>query len=81
MRRLGAQPLYMADSFTAGRYPLEPKSLVSIPAKQLPSYGGSSSQAADDISGYLKAGFSVCVLAGDMRRAKLLAEFLNERGR
>ena len=80
LRRLGAQPLYMADSFTAGRYPLEPRSLVSIPAKQLPSYGGSSSQAADDISGYLKAGFSVCVLAGDMRRAKLLAEFLNEHG-
>ncbi len=80
MRRLGAMALYMADSFTAGRYPAEPRSVTVIHAKQLPSYGGSSSQAAEDISGYLRAGFAVCVLAGDMRRARLLAAFLDERG-
>ena len=77
MRRLGAMALYMADSFTAGRYPVEPRSVNVVRAKQLPSYGGSSTQAADDISGYLKGGFAVAVLAGDMRRAKLLTEFLN----
>ncbi len=80
LRRLAALPLYMADSFTAGRYSPEPRSLTSIPAKQLPSYGGSASQAAEDIGGYVKAGFSVAVLAGDMRRARLLAEFLNSHG-
>ena len=80
MRRLAALPLYMADSFTAGRYPAEPKSVSVIHAKQLPSYGGSATQAAEDITGYLKANISVVVLAGDMRRAKLLAGFLNERG-
>ena len=78
MRRLGAMALYLADSFTAGRYPVEPKSVTVLRAKQLPSYAGSSTQAAEDISGYLEGGFSVVVLAGDMRRVKLLAEFLNE---
>ena len=80
MRRLSALALYMADSFTAGRYPAEPRSMTSVHAKQLPSYAGSSSQAAEDISGYIRAGVAVVVLAGDMRRAKLLAEFLNEHG-
>ena len=76
-RALAGRELYMADSFTAGRYPVEPRSVNVVRAKQLPSYGGSSTQAADDISGYLKGGFAVAVLAGDMRRAKLLTEFLN----
>ena len=80
MRRLGAMALYMADAFTAGRYPVEPRSVTVIHAKQLPSYAGSSSQAAEDISGYMKAGFAVAVLAGDTRRAKLLSEFLNGHG-
>ena len=80
MRRLSAGALYMADSFTAGRYAAEPRSVAVIHSKQLPSYGGSATQAAEDITGYLKAGISVIVLAGDMRRAKLLAEFLGERG-
>ena len=80
VRRLAAMPLYMVDSFTAGRYLPEPRSVTVIPAKQLPSYAGSMNQAADDISGYLKANFSVIVLSGDARRAKLLTEFLNEHG-
>ena len=80
MRRLSAMALYMADSFTTGRYPAEPRSVTVIRAKQLPSYAGSATQAADDITGYLKAGVSVVVLSGDIRRAKLLAEFLNEHG-
>ena len=80
MRRLGGLRLYMADAFTAGRYAVEPRSVTVIRAKQLPSYGGSANQAAEDIGGYVKAGFSVCVLAGDERRARLLAEFLNEHG-
>ena len=34
---LSEHAVYMADAFTVGRYPVEPKTLVSIPAKQLPS--------------------------------------------
>ena len=80
MRRLRAMALYMADSFTAGRYAVSPKSIVTVRAKQLPSYAGSASQAAEDLASYRRAGYSVVVLAGDMRRARLLSEYLGERG-
>lgn len=36
-KRLEDFPVYMADAFTVGRNPLSPRTLVSIPAKQLPS--------------------------------------------
>ena len=52
MRRLRAMALYMADSFTAGRYAVSPKSIVTVRAKQLPSYAGSASQAAEDLASY-----------------------------
>ena len=77
---LSEHALYMADAFTVGRYPVEPKTLVSIPAKQLPSYAGSVKTAAEDVSAYLKQGFRVVVLAGDMRRAELLQSFLKDSG-
>ena len=78
--KLSEHAVYMADAFTVGRYPLEPKTLVSIPAKQLPSYAGSVKTAAEDVSAYLKQGYRVVVLAGDMRRAELLQSFLKESG-
>lgn len=77
---LGNHALYMADAFTVGRYPVEPKTLASIPAKQLPSYAGSVKTAFEDVSSYLKADYSVVVLAGDMRRAELLQSFMKENG-
>ena len=77
---LSEHAVYMADAFTVGRYPVEPKTLVSIPAKQLPSYAGSVKTAAEDVSAYLKQGFRVVVLAGDMRRAELLQSFLKDTG-
>ena len=77
---LSEHAMYMADAFTVGRYPVEPKTLVSIPAKQLPSYAGSVKTAAEDVSAYLKQGFRVVVLAGDMRRAEVLQSFLKESG-
>lgn len=78
--KLSEHALYMADAFTVGRYPVEPKTLTSIPAKQLPSYAGSIKTAAEDVSAYLKQDYSVVVLAGDMRRAELLQSFLKENG-
>ena len=78
--KLSGHAVYMADAFTVGRYPVEPKTLVSIPAKQLPSYAGSVKTAAEDVSAYLKQGFRVVVLAGDMRRAELLQSFLKDSG-
>lgn len=79
-RRISDFPVYMADAFTVGRYPIEPKTLASIPAKQLPSYAGSAQTAADDVAMYLKQGYRVVVLAGDMRRAQVLQSFFKEHG-
>ena len=74
---LAAFPVYMADAFTVGRSPLQPLTVTSLSAKQLPSYGGNARAAAEDVSAYLKQEFSVAVLAGDERRAEVLTEFLN----
>lgn len=79
-KRLADWPVYMADAFTVGKYPLEPKTLASIPAKQLPSYAGSAQTAAEDVALYLKQGYRVVVLAGDMRRAQVLQNFFKEKG-
>ena len=73
-------PLYAGDSFTLGRGNFQPKTLQSIPAKQLPSYAGNTQAAAEDLKIYLKQNYRVVVLAGDERRAKVLQEFLNEHG-
>ena len=78
VKRLGDFPLYMTDAFTVGRTPLPPKTLTSIPAKQLPSYAGSAQAAAEDVKVYLKQGHRVVVLAGDERRAKVLQDFFKD---
>ena len=72
--------LVMADNFTAGRYPLEPKSIISATVKQLPSYGGSAETAIEDVKHYVSQGFSVVVLAADKRRAELLCEHFVGKG-
>ena len=79
-RALEDYPLYMADAFTVGRNPIQPRSLTSISAKQLPSYAGSAQTAAEDVGQYLKQGYRVLVLAGDQRRAGVLQSFFKEKG-
>lgn len=73
-------PLYMAEAFTIGRNPIAPKTLLSISAKQLPSYAGSVQAAAEDVKIYLKQDYRVVVLAGDERRAKVLQEYFMGQG-
>ena len=68
----------MTDAFTVGRTPLPPRTLTSIPAKQLPSYAGSAQAAAEDVKIYLKQGHRVVVLAGDERRGKVLQDFFKD---
>ena len=80
LRRMADYPLYMADAFTVGRTPIPPKTLTSIPAKQLPSYAGSAQAAAEDVKLYLRQNYRVVVLAGDERRAKVLQDFFKEQG-
>jgi len=78
--RLEDYAVVMADSFSSGKYPVRPKSMLNISAKQLPSYGGSLETAAGDISHYMNAGYRTVVLCLDGRRAGILADFLRERG-
>ncbi len=73
-------PLFAGDAFTLGRGSFAPKTLLSIPAKQLPSYAGNAQAAAEDLKIYLKQNYRVVILAGDERRAKVLQEYLREHG-
>mgnify|MGYP004504343083 FL=1 len=75
IKRLEDFPVYMAEAFTVGRSPLPPRTITSIPAKQLPSYAGSAQAAADDVALYLKQDYRVVVLAAEERRAKVLQDF------
>ncbi len=79
-QRLAGHCVYFADAFTAGRYPLEPGSVVQVQAKQLPSYGGSAEQAKEDLAHYREAGCGVLVLAGDSRRSNILTGMFRESG-
>ena len=78
--RLEEYPVIMADSFTAGTYPMRPRALLNITAKQLPSYGGSFETAAEDVAHYIGSGYSTVVLCTDERRANILSDFFEERG-
>ncbi len=77
VERLSDFPVVMMASFTASQYPLRPRTLSTLTAKQLPSYGGSLETAASDIAHYKKTGSGVVVLARDKRRAEILKEFLD----
>ncbi|MBP8640904.1 MAG: transcription-repair coupling factor [Oscillospiraceae bacterium] len=72
--------LVMADNFTSGRYPVEPKSIVSATVKQLPSYGGSAETVIEDVKHYVSQKYSVVVLASDKRRAELLCDYFVGKG-
>ena len=78
--RLYDYPVIMADSFTVSRYPLEPRAIMSVTAKQLPSYGGSMDTAVSDISHYLGEKYRTVILCRDARRAEILQDYLAQRG-
>ena len=79
-QRLAEFPVVMADAFTVGRYSMEPRTIASIVAKQLPSYGGSSQTALEDAKRYLDKDYTVVMLAGDERRGNILTEYLRREG-
>ena len=72
-------PVIMADAFAMGKYPLSPRSTMSLTAKQLPSYAGSAQAAAEDVRHWISEGYRCVVLAGDKRRAEALKEVLSEK--
>jgi transcription-repair coupling factor (superfamily II helicase) len=78
--KLADRPVVMTDSFRSGSYPLAPRALLNMTAKQLPSYGGSFSTAAGDIIHYLRDGYRTVVLCSDRRKAELMNEYLSKNG-
>jgi transcription-repair coupling factor (superfamily II helicase) len=70
----------MMDSFRGGSYPLAPRALLNITAKQLPSYGRSLNTAAGDIIHYMKDGYRIVALCPDQRKAGIMKEFLEKTG-
>ena len=80
LTRLQDFALVMADSITVGRYPVEPKTMLGLQARQLPSYGGSAETAAQDVDHWLGGGYRCVILASDSRRARALLQILQDKG-
>ncbi|HHU05595.1 MAG TPA: transcription-repair coupling factor [Clostridiales bacterium] len=78
--KLSGHAFVMLDSFTGSSYPVPPKTILYMTAKQLPAYGGSMETAASDLVHYLKSGYSTVLLASDEERAKKLKEYLDKHG-
>ena len=73
-------PVIMANSLPASRYPLKPRSLTHVNARQLSSYGGSLETAASDLEQYRQSGTAVLVLCASDSRALNLHRLLEDRG-
>ena len=67
------------DAFTTSAYPAPPRTLLSIVAKQLPSFGASLETAVQDLAHYQHSGFGSLVLAGGEQRALELQTLLREQ--
>ncbi|MBD5162594.1 MAG: transcription-repair coupling factor [Oscillibacter sp.] len=69
----------MLEALPTSRYPLPPRTLLSVSAKQLSAYGGSIETAAADIAHYRAAGYAALLLCGNAARAKSMQRMLLER--
>ena len=69
----------MLESLPTSRYPLPPRTLLSINAKQLSAYGGSIETAAGDLEHYRESGYRTVLLCGNAPRARNLQRMLFER--
>ena len=77
--RLEDWPVAYLDSFTLSSYPVPPKTLLSVMAKQLPGFGASLETAVTDLAQYQSGGFSTLVLVGSEQRALNLQTLLREQ--
>jgi transcription-repair coupling factor (superfamily II helicase) len=67
------------DSFTTASYPVQPRTLLSLTAKQLPSFGASLETAVQDLIHYQHSGFASLVLVAGEQRALDLQALLREQ--
>ena len=72
-------PVIMENSLPTSRYPLRPRGLLAMNAKQLSSYGGSLETAVGDMAHYRAGGSGVLVLCGSENRARNLQRMLEDR--
>ncbi|MPM04066.1 Transcription-repair-coupling factor [bioreactor metagenome] len=72
-------PLVWLDSFVTTAWPLPPRSLIPVQARQLPSYGSNLEAACADLISYQTTGFGTVVLAPSERSALSLQALLRER--
>ncbi len=80
LERLEAFPVCMLESLPTSRYPLTPRTLLTINAKQLSAYGGSVEAAAGDLEHYLSTKCAVLLLCGNPTRCRSMQRMLQERG-
>ena len=79
-RRLEDWPVAYLDSFTLSSYPVPPRTLLSVMAKQLPGFGASLETAVADLQQYRTGGYASLVLVGTRQRAENLHTLLREQG-
>ncbi len=70
----------LLESFIGSGLEPRPREILTVSAKQLPSYGGSLETALSDIRHYAQENYTVYVLASSEQRAKNLAELLERDG-
>ncbi len=72
--------LLLLDTFLSQGSGFISQHIISMQAKQLPSYGGSFDVAVKDLAGYVSLGFTLYALAGGASRAKNLLKLLEDNG-
>ncbi len=72
-------PVVYLDPFPLSSYPAPPRCLLSVTAKQLPTYGTSLETAVSDLSHYRSAGAETVVLCAGEQRALNLHALLREQ--
>ncbi|MEA4823158.1 MAG: transcription-repair coupling factor [Clostridiaceae bacterium] len=75
-----AKATVMLESFISGALIPRPRAILTIIAKQLPSYGGSLETAVSDVQHYKREGYATIVLATSDRRAEHLESMLSDTG-
>ena len=80
LEQLERFPVCMLESLPTSRYPMPPRTLLSVTAKQLSAYGGSVEAAAGDLSHYRQSGCAVLLLCTSQARCRNMQRMLQERG-
>lgn len=76
LEELPEKACVLLESFIGGNLFPRPRAILTVLAKQLPSYGGSLETAVQDVDHYRRGGYATVVLATSDRRVQHLEELL-----